>query len=115
MPQRHVGGELLLRDALLDLELPILNPADVAVDDAGVILLADELVALGMAERVLHLHAFERVDRAFDVLAGLVAGSFDRLLDREEVLPGLPAVALVHDARAADLAAVDVVDADELV
>src|SRR5215471_847612 len=113
MPQRHVGGEFLLRDALLDLELPVPDAADVAVDDAGVVFLADQLVALGMAERVLHLHAFERMDRAFDVLAGLVAGGFDRLLDREDILPGLPAVALVHDARAADLAAIDVVDADE--
>src|SRR5215475_10993017 len=66
-----------------------------------------------MGERVLHLHAFERADRALDVLAGLVAGGLDRGLDGEDVLPGLPAMALVHDARATDLATVYVVDADE--
>ena len=63
---------------LLDLELAVFHPADVAVDDAGVVLLADHLVALRMAERVLHLHAFERLDHAFDVLAGLVARGLDR-------------------------------------
>ena len=110
------SGMFLARSSFgirLDLELAVLDPADVAVDDAGVVLLADHLVALRMAERVLHLHAFERLDRALDVLAGLVARGLDRRLDGEHVLPALPAVALVHHARAADLAAIDVVDADQ--
>src|SRR4051812_45993723 len=115
MPDGHVLGELLLGDAALDLELAVLDPADVAVDDADVILLADQLVALRMGERVLHLHALERLDGALDVLAGLVAGGLDRLLDGKNVLPRLPAVALVHDASAADLARVDIVDAEALV
>src|SRR6267378_7613571 len=108
--QRHVPGELFLRDLLFDLELSAFHPADVAVDDADVILLADQLVALWMGERVLHLHPLERLDHALDVLAGFVSGLLDRRLEREDVLPGLPAVALVHDALAADLACIDIVD-----
>ena len=68
-----------------------------------------------MAEGVRHLQALERADRASHVLARLVAGGLDRLLDRKHVLPRLPAVALVHDAVAALLAGVDVVDADQAV
>ena len=51
MAKRHVLGDLLLRDAPLHLEAPVLHAADVAVDDAGVVLLADVLVALRVAER----------------------------------------------------------------
>jgi hypothetical protein len=85
VPQGHVGGEFLLGDALLDLELPVLDPADVAIDDAAVVLLADELVALGVAERIFHVQALERSDRALDVLAGLVARGLGRLLDGEDI------------------------------
>src|SRR6516225_1568517 len=115
MAQRHVFGEFLLRNSLLDLELSVFHAADIAIDNADVILLADELVALRMGQRIRHLHAFKRPDYAFDILARLVAGRLDRLFEGEDVLPGLPAMALVHDALAADLARVDVVDAEELV
>src|SRR5262245_37408470 len=94
--QRHVLGELFLRDPLLHLELAVFDTADVAVNDADMIFLADDLVALRMRERVLHLHAFERLDYSFDILAGLVARGLDRLLDCENIFPCLPAVALVH-------------------
>src|SRR5262249_22367104 len=116
VPDRHVLGEFLLRNAPLDRQLAVLHATDVAVDDADMVLPADELVALRMGERVLHLHAFQRLDHALDILARLVAGGLDRLLDGKDVLPGLPAVALVHHAaRAAGVARVDVVDAHELV
>src|SRR5262249_16243384 len=116
VPDRHVLGELLLRDAPLHRQLAVLHATDVAVDDADMVLPSDELVALRMGERVLHLHAFQRLDHALDILARLVAGGLDRLLDGKDVLPGLPAVALVHHAaRAAGVARVDVVDAHELV
>src|SRR6516165_12050647 len=77
--KRHVFGELLLRNSLLDLELSVFHAADIAIDDADVILLADDLVALRMGERIRHLDAFERPDDAFDVFARLVAGRLDGL------------------------------------
>src|SRR3979411_2623117 len=113
--QRHVLRELFLRNSLLDLELSVLHATDVAIHDASVIFLAEELVALRVGERVLHLHAFEGLDHAFHILAGLVAGGLTRLLDGKDVLPRLPAVALVHHAPAADFARVDIINADELV
>src|SRR5581483_9387271 len=112
MPKRHVLGELIFRNALLHLVFPALNSADVAVDDAAMIFLADEFVALRVADGVLHLHAFKRLDDALDVLACLVARSLDRLLNCEDVFPSLPAMALVHHALAAYLACMHVVDAD---
>src|SRR6516225_5710682 len=72
--QRHVLGEFLLRNSLLDLELSVFHAADIAIDDADMVLLADDLVALRMRQRIRHLHAFKRADDAFDVLARLVAG-----------------------------------------
>src|SRR5262249_35168681 len=48
--QRHVFCDVLLRDAPLDLVSSLLYPADVAIDDAGMVLLTDELVALRMLE-----------------------------------------------------------------
>src|SRR5262249_30979987 len=38
VPQRHVLGEILLRDSPLDLVLPVFYAADVAIDDAGMVL-----------------------------------------------------------------------------
>src|SRR5215510_11513495 len=87
--QRHVLRELFLRDPLLHLELAVFDAADVAVNDADMIFLADDLVALRMRERVLHLHAFERLDYSFDILAGLVARGLDRLLDFVFILSGV--------------------------
>src|SRR6478752_4004471 len=113
MAQRHVLRDILLGNAPLDLVFSVLHPADVAVNDSGMVLLADELVALRMLERILHLHAFERHNGPLDILAGLVSRGLDCGLDRENVLPGLPAMALVHDAGAADLLGVDVVYADK--
>src|SRR5262249_26465785 len=46
--QWHVLRDVLLRDAPFDLVFSLLYPADVAVDDAGMVFLADELVALRM-------------------------------------------------------------------
>jgi hypothetical protein len=48
--QRHVLRDVLLRDAPLDLVFSLLYPADIAIDNAGMVLLADELVALRMLE-----------------------------------------------------------------
>src|SRR5262249_4432570 len=48
--QRHDFCDDLLRDAPLDLVASLLYPADVAIDDAGMVLLTDELVALRMLE-----------------------------------------------------------------
>src|SRR6185437_13891050 len=107
VPQWHVLEKLLLWNSLLYFELSVLHAADVAVDDADVVFLADDLAALRMRERILHLHALKRLDHAFDVLAPLVAGRLDRLLDCKQVLPGLPAMALVHHPLAADFAGVD--------
>src|SRR4051794_35811584 len=73
VPQRHVLREIFLRDPPLDVELPVLHAADVAVDDAAMVFLADDLVALRMRKRVLHLHALERLQHALDVIALLVA------------------------------------------
>ena len=78
------------------------------------VLFADILSPCGWRKRVLHLHAFESLDRALNILAGLVSGRFDRLLDREDIFPGLPAITLVHHARAADLARVFIIDAHAL-
>src|SRR5262249_7989839 len=115
MSQWHVFGEVFLWYPPFDLEFSIFHPADIRVDDAGMVLLADELVALRMGERVLHLHAFERLDRTLDVLPCLVARFLNRRLDGEYILPGLPPVTLVHHSRATNLAAVHIVDVDELV
>src|ERR1700758_2140365 len=115
MPKRHVLGEFLLRDPLLDLKLSVFHTADVAVDDADMVFLANDLFALRMGERILHLHPFPRLDSALDVLARLIAGSLNRLFERENIFPGLPALALVHHAAAADLARIDIVNAEELV
>jgi hypothetical protein len=41
MPKRHILGEFLLRNPLLDLELPIFHATDVAVDDSDMVLLAE--------------------------------------------------------------------------
>src|SRR5439155_14970710 len=73
-PSRHVLDQFFLGNLLLHLKASVLYATDVAVDDTGVVFLADQLVALRMTDRVLHLHAFQRLDHAFDVLAGLVAG-----------------------------------------
>ena len=53
-----------LRNPLFDLELAALDAAEVAVDDADVGLLADDRVALRMAERVLYFPAFARTIRS---------------------------------------------------
>src|SRR3974390_3469693 len=82
MPERHVLGEFLLWNSLFDLQLSIFDPADVAIDDSDMVLFADYLVALRMRERIRHLHPFEHPDDALDVLARLVAGLLDRLLER---------------------------------
>src|SRR5437764_111281 len=42
MSQRHVCDELLLGNALLDLEFSVLHPADIAVEHSGMVFLADE-------------------------------------------------------------------------
>src|SRR5205814_9927105 len=113
--KRHVLGEFLLRDPLLDLKLSVLHAADIAVDNAHMVLLADDLVALRMRQRIRHLHPFQCLDNPLDFLAGLVAGRLDRLLQREDIFPRLPAMALVHDALTANLACIDIVYADQLV
>src|SRR5882724_12732955 len=115
MPKRHILGEFFLRNPLLDLELSIFHATDVAIDDSDMVLLADDLVALGMGQGIFHLHSFQCLDNPLDVLARLVAGRFDRLLEGEDVLPGLPAMAFVHNALAADLACIDIVDAKQFV
>jgi hypothetical protein len=48
--QWHVLRDVLFRDAPFDLVFSLLHPADIAIDDAGMVLLADELVALRMLE-----------------------------------------------------------------
>jgi hypothetical protein len=48
--QRHVLRDVLLRDPPFNLVFSLLYPADIAIDDAGMVLLADELVALRMLE-----------------------------------------------------------------
>src|SRR6185437_8719020 len=96
-------------------ELSVFDAADIAVNNSDMVLLADDLVALRMRQGILHLHPFQCLDHPLDVLAGLVAGCLDRLFEREDVFPSLPTMALVHDALAADLARIDIVDADELV
>src|SRR5260221_7272926 len=78
-PSRHVLDQFFLWDLLLHLKASVLHATDVAVDDTGVVFLADYLVALRMTDRVFHLHAFQRLDHAFDILAGLIAGHLDRL------------------------------------
>src|SRR5436309_1065090 len=84
---RHLLGQVLFRDAFLDLQAPFLHPADVGVDDAAMVFPSDQLVALRVTDGVLHLLALERLDHSGSVLAGLVAGSLDRLLEREHVFP----------------------------
>src|ERR1700730_15988838 len=112
---RHVLDQFLLGNLLLHLEPPVFDVANVAVDNPDVILLADQLVSLRINDRVLHLHAFQRLDHALDILAGLIAGGFHRLFNREYILPALPGMTLVHYALAAELARMDVVDLDQLV
>jgi len=48
--QWHVFRDVLLRDAPLYLVFSLLHSADIAIDDAGMVLLTDELVALRMLE-----------------------------------------------------------------
>src|SRR5581483_12104371 len=69
VPDRHVLGEVFLRNPLLHRELSVLHTADIAIDDAYMVFLADYLVALRVRERVLQLNAFERLDHALDILA----------------------------------------------
>src|SRR5689334_7330663 len=71
--QRHVLGEFLLGNSLLHLKLSVFHAADVAIDDADMVLLANDLVALRMSERIFHFHSFQRTDDALDVLARFIA------------------------------------------
>jgi hypothetical protein len=113
--ERHVLGEFFLWDLLFDLQFSAFDTADIAVDNADVIFLADHFVALRMIKRVLHLHAFERLDDTLDVLTSLIPGLFDGLLECEDILPRLLAVALVHYTLAANFPRIDVVNSKSLV
>ena len=74
MTHRQIFREFFLGNFLLDLVAARLDAADVAIDDAAVIFLAQQLVALRMAERVLQL---EELNRTW--------GHTDRFLTEEQL------------------------------
>ena len=65
------------------MELVVLDAADVAVDHAAMVFLAERLGALREAERVGHLQPLEGLDCALVVALLLPAARFNGLLERE--------------------------------